>query len=48
MFYIKGIHKYLDKKNIDIAFISVIIGVVISMFYHYAVIISRVACLFIG
>ena len=38
---------YINKNNIDIAFVIVIIGLVFSTVFNYSWIISIIACLFI-
>ncbi len=44
---IKSIQQYLNKNNIDIAFVFVILGILMSSFINYAWIVSMMACLFI-
>ncbi len=43
---IKSIQQYLNRNNIDIAFVFVILGMLMSSFINYAWIVSIVACLF--
>ncbi len=43
--YIKKIQLYLNRKNIDIAFVFVILGIIMSSFFTNAWIISLLACL---
>ncbi|EET84722.1 hypothetical protein CcarbDRAFT_4830 [Clostridium carboxidivorans P7] len=38
---------WIGKKDIDIAFVIVLIGIVISPIVHYSWIISIIACLFL-
>ena len=43
---ITQINTYINKNNIDIAFVIVIIGLVLSTVFNYSWIISIIACLF--
>jgi hypothetical protein len=45
--YIKRMQLYLNRKNIDIAFVFVMLGIIMSSFFTNAWIISLLACLFI-
>ncbi|MBE6049834.1 MAG: hypothetical protein E7214_04010 [Clostridium sp.] len=45
--FIKSIQKYLNRNNIDIAMVFVVLGVVMSSYISYAWIITIVACFFI-
>ncbi|GAA0227751.1 hypothetical protein J2Z43_001996 [Clostridioides mangenotii] len=47
MTYIKRMQLYLNRKNIDIAFVFVMLGIIMSSFFANAWIISLLACLFI-
>lgn len=39
--------RWINKKDSDIAFVVVLIGIVLSPILHYSWIISIIACLFI-
>lgn len=43
---IKQMNTYVNKNNIDIAFVIVVIGLVLSTVFYYSWIISIIACLF--
>ena len=43
---ITQINTYINKNNIDIAFVIVVIGLVLSTVFDYSWIISIIACLF--
>ncbi|WP_162531328.1 hypothetical protein [Metaclostridioides mangenotii] len=47
MTYIKMIQQYFTRKNIDIAFVFVMLGITMSSFITNAWIVSLLACLFI-
>lgn len=44
---IKSIQQYLNRNNIDIAFVFAILGMLMSSFINYAWMISILACLFV-
>lgn len=44
---LKNINTYINKNNVDIAFVIFIIGLVLSPVINYSWIISIIACLFI-
>lgn len=43
--YIKRIQQYFNRKNIDIAFVFVMLGIIMSSFITNAWIVSLLACL---
>ncbi|MBS5788110.1 MAG: hypothetical protein KIC98_09390 [Clostridioides difficile] len=45
MTYIKRIQQYFNRKNIDIAFVFVMLGIIMSSFITNAWIVSLLACL---